>query len=207
MPETTPFILFLFTRSRARRQPRFEHLDEALFFMGLADADPDPLGQLVASHGPDDDPLALQVGEGPITVPYPDQHEVGKTRHILKPQLLEGFLEVGPPLVSHRLGPILVCLIAYGRQGRRLSHCVGIKRLASFIHHLGYLRCAQSVADSQSGKPLDLRKRVQDHHLAPLVHELERVRRALEEFIIGLVKDDNHVFRDPGHEAIDLLLS
>ena len=69
---------------------RLEGLQAALVFLGRADGDADPFGQLVAAHRPHDHAQPLHFVEHPLAVADADQDEVGRGRDELQTQLAEG---------------------------------------------------------------------------------------------------------------------
>ncbi len=67
-----------------------EGFQAALVFLGRADGDADPLGQLVAAHRPHDHALFLQFVKHALAVADAHEDEVGRGRDEFQAQLAEG---------------------------------------------------------------------------------------------------------------------
>src|SRR5437763_3605826 len=97
-------------------------------------------------------------------------------------------------------------LIVQSRQSASLGDAVDIKWLPRFMKHRDQVGPRHAVADAQAGESVNFRERAQDNNVPVVANELERVWRMIQELKIGFIENDNNIFRNTRHEAVDLAL-
>ena len=132
-----------------------------------------------------------------------DKHEIGKTRHKFQAHPNKSGLQECPTLVRDGLRARLVFEVGETGQRPGLRDAVGVEGLAGFLQNVDHLRRGDAVADAQAGEALDLGKRPQHDHVAPLVHVAQGIGRIVEELVVRLVENDRHPGGDGVHEPVD----
>ena len=79
-------------------------------------------------------------------------------------------------------------VVAQGGERTRVGDAVYVKWLPRFLKYLNQFGPRDAVADAQTGESMNFREGAQDNDIPALASELQRLRRTVQEFKIGLVK-------------------
>ena len=138
------------TCSGLAKAARLERFQAPLVFLGRADGDADPLGQLVAAHRPDDHAQLLHFVEHPLAVADAHEDEVGRGRDELQAQLAE---RARVELEAARVDPaglLRVGGVVQRRQRAGLGDGVDVEGLADLLELGDQVGVADAVAEAQA---------------------------------------------------------
>src|SRR5258708_30068340 len=84
-----------------------------------------------------------------------------------------------------------------------LCNAVHVEWLSGLVKHFGHSRRRDGIPDAEPGKAVNLRERTEHNDISPVANKSKCVGRIIEEFEIGLVKNDNDAVRYSRHESVD----
>lgn len=176
-----------------------------VLFLG-ADGDADVFRETVGGHGAEDDALGETFVEAIQAVADFDKDEIGVAGDVGNAAGLELLLEeLSAGAVE---GDGLLEMVGVVQRGGGGGLCEGrdVEGGAGAVEVRGNLRGGNGVPDAEAGEAVDLGEGAGNHHILALVQVFEGVGLVIGVLDVGLVKDNDDVVRDSGHEVVQLLL-
>jgi hypothetical protein len=116
------------------------------------------------------------------------------------------FLQITATFLYNPLGFAQVRFIIERRDRAGLCNAVHVEWLSRLMKHFDHLRQRDGIPDAETSKPVNLRERTEHNNISAITNKSKCVGRIIEEFEIGLVKNDNDAVRHSRHKTVDRAL-
>src|SRR5207253_8799279 len=97
-------------------------------------------------------------------------------------------------------------VVSESGQCTTLRNAINIERLSGFLENLNQLRSRDSIAQAQTGQPMNFRKRSQNNNVSAIAHVAKCIGWIVQKFKIGFIPNGDDLVRHAAQEIVDLLL-
>src|SRR5437870_5325878 len=184
-------------------------VEAAHIFGGSSNGDSNPLRQLIAGQGADDDPLLLQGFKEGLTVADADKNKIGGRRQMLHTHVLKCLPK------KFQAGGIIAASFAHVLDVVQRSQCpslsdgVDVERLAHFFESSDQVGMADAVTDAQAGEAEDFGEGAhqEEVRLLAAADQGEQVEGIIEELEVRFVEDEEYMGRHVIDEPLEFSIA